>query len=351
MNKHFSLLLFIFLFWQGCILDETDVDSQGDFDEVLVLSRDDLWQNTFQTACETYFEAPYPVLPQPENTLKITHVSPQHFEKIFKRYRNILILADLSDSSSLTQITKAHLTDAQLEKAWTDTSYQMGKKQDIWANNQLVIFLFAPSSEQLKANFLKQADLIKSIFLKNELNKYFDAVISVGLNQEITKKIAAQNGLQINIPKDYFVALENEETMWLRKETEEISFNILIHQQDLIGDAFENRTIELRNQLGKKYVSSSIENSYMVTDSTLPVESELISFNKISAYQARGLWRLEHDFMGGPFVSYYFENAAQRKSYLIDVFVHAPGTKKKPQIRRLEALVTMTKIIENTVQP
>lgn len=344
MKPHFLLSLLIGLFFQSCLFDQTDVDSHGEFDEILVLCRNDLWQNNFKEICEEYFEAPYPVLPQPENTLNVTHVNTEDFKNIFKRYRNILILSDLSDSSMLTQITKSNFNEEQLNKALTDTTYQMGKKNNIWANNQLVVFLFAPNGQQLQSNVINKAELIKNIFLKNELNKYFDAVISVGIHKEIMQKINHRFGWHLNIPQDYFIALDNDEVLWLRKETEEISFNILIHEQDLIGDEFENRAIELRNYVGKKYISSAIKNSYMITDSTLPIESELISFNGISAYQSRGLWRLENDFMGGPFVSYYFENSAKHKSYLIDLFIHAPGSKKKPQIRRLEALVAMMNI-------
>jgi hypothetical protein len=29
-----------------------------------------------------------------------------------------------------------------------------------------------------------------------------------------------------------------------------------------------------------------------------------------------------------------------KKAFVIDAFIHAPGTKKKPQLRRLEALLT-----------
>jgi hypothetical protein len=47
--------------------------------------------------------------------------------------------------------------------------------------------------------------------------------------------------------------------------------------------------------------------------------------------------------MGGPFVTYYFENAALKKAFVVDAFIHAPGTKKKPEVRRLEALLSTIK--------
>jgi hypothetical protein len=43
--------------------------------------------------------------------------------------------------------------------------------------------------------------------------------------------------------------------------------------------------------------------------------------------------------MGGPFITYYVEKPELNKAYLIDAFIYAPGTKKKPQVRRLEALI------------
>lgn len=337
------LALFILLFaFSSCVLDESNVDSHGGFDEVLVLADDDKWETFVKPQIEKSFEAPYPVLPQPENSIKITHVAFEKFDNIFKRFRNILIIADLEDTSAITRLTMQYLGEDLAARAFNNPEFFVGKKNNIWANDQYVVFLFAPGKKQLESILKNKADFVKNLFLKNEIARYHDAVMSVGKNKEIMKTIEEKYGFSMNIPADYFVAVNNNEVLWLRKETEEISFNILIHETIPVAP-YENQPVELRNYLGKKYVSSQIEGSYMVSDSTLPIETVLLKINGNEAYQSKGLWRLENDFMGGPFVSYYILSPDKKKAYLIDAFIYAAGTKKKPQIRRMEALAATIK--------
>jgi hypothetical protein len=334
----FPLLTVLFLlFFSACALDETNVDSHGGFDEVLVLSDDANWDAFVKEHVEKSFEEPYPVLPQPENSIKITHVAFDKFEKIFKRFRNILIIADLEDQSDITKLAMQYLGEDLAAKAFNNPDFFVGKKNNVWANDQYVVFLFAPGKPRLEEVLKTKADFVKNLFLNNDLNRYHKAVMSIGKNKEIMKTIKDKHGFSIDIPGDYFVAKNDAELLWLRKETEEISFNLLIHETKTESD-FQNRAIELRNYLGEKHVSSEIEGSYMVSDSTLPIETVLMKINGNEAYQSKGLWRLENDFMGGPFVSYYFQSPDKKKTYLVDAFIYAPGTKKKPQLRRMEAL-------------
>jgi len=337
----FYFLIAILLF--SCNLDETDVDSQGGFDEVLVICDDARWDSSLKKLIEDKFEAPYEILPQPEASLNITHVPFSKFDNVFRRFRNILIIADLEDTSNVTKLTIQYMGEAQTTKAFNNPDFYLGKKTDIWANNQLVVFLFAPGSERIDTILNQQSDFIKNIFLNNELKQYHKAVMSIKANAEIMKIVRDKFGFSMDIPKDYFIAKNDAQFLWLRKETEEISFNLMFYQEPLATETGSNRGVELRNILGRQHVSSQVPNSYMTTDSVLTPEATLIKQNSISIYKTKGLWRLENDFMGGPFVTYYFENPSTKKSYLVDAFIHAPGTKKKPEVRRLEALLATIK--------
>jgi hypothetical protein len=337
----FFVLLLLYL--PSCHLDTTDVDATGSFDEVLVISDDAKWESNYQKLVEQQFEVPYDVLPQPEKSLSIAHVSFNKFDNIFKRFRNILIIADLEDNSGATQLAIEHLGENLTAKAFNNPDFFLGKKTDLWANNQLVVFLFAPGVARLDSILSQKGSFIKNIFLQNELNRYHAAVMSVKENKEIMKTVREKFGFSMDIPSDYFIAKNEGGFLWARKETDEISFNLMFYEEPLSNEAAKNRGVELRNLLGKMHVSSNVQGSYMTTDSILPPESFIKNQNGITIYETKGLWRLEKDFMGGPFVTYYFENTDLKKAFVIDAFIHAPGTKKKPQVRRLEALLATVK--------
>jgi hypothetical protein len=337
--QFYNLLIFFLLLTTACNLDETDVDSHGGIDEVLVLADDANWEKSVKSAIEKSFEEPYPVLPQPESSIKVTHVAFNKFENIFKRYRNILIVADLEDNSAITKLTLEYLGENLVAKAFNNPDFFVGKKNDIWAKDQYVVFVFAPGKAKLDSVLSNKANLIRNLFLQNDLKRYYGAAMSIGASKEIQNTINEKFGFSIDIPSDYFVAKNESKLLWLRKETEEVSFNIMIEERNLNDITLPANAVEWRNELGKAHVSSQTKGAYMVSDSTLPIEISNIAINGKTAKQYKGLWRLEKDFMGGPFITYYVEKPELNKAYLIDAFIYAPGTKKKPQVRRLEALI------------
>ena len=53
--------------------------------------------------------------------------------------------------------------------------------------------------------------------------------------------------------------------------------------------------------------------------------------------EARGLWRIKGDFMGGPFVSHTRLDKASHRIITTEVFIYSPDKMKRDLMRRLEA--------------
>ncbi len=51
----------------------------------------------------------------------------------------------------------------------------------------------------------------------------------------------------------------------------------------------------------------------------------------------RGLWKMQGDMMGGPFVSHIRLDEANNRVVVAEAFVYAPETSKRNYIRRMEA--------------
>ena len=52
---------------------------------------------------------------------------------------------------------------------------------------------------------------------------------------------------------------------------------------------------------------------------------------------ARGLWEMENDIMGGPFVSHSVVDEVNNRVIVAEAFVYAPNRKKGSFMRKLEA--------------
>ena len=63
-----------------------------------------------------------------------------------------------------------------------------------------------------------------------------------------------------------------------------------------------------------------------------------MQFDNKETLQARGLWGMVNDFMGGPFVTYMIKDEVNNRMIILDGFVHAPGQKKRPEMRKLDMI-------------
>jgi hypothetical protein len=57
----------------------------------------------------------------------------------------------------------------------------------------------------------------------------------------------------------------------------------------------------------------------------------------------RGVWSVEHDFMGGPFISYTFVDPRNNQILTLMGYVYHPNKKKRNLLRQLEAIIYSVK--------
>ena len=69
----------------------------------------------------------------------------------------------------------------------------------------------------------------------------------------------------------------------------------------------------------------------------IPKERE-INLKGNYAKELRGLWHVQGDFMGGPFVSYSMVDEHRNRVITIDGYVYAPKFDKREYLRQLHAL-------------
>jgi hypothetical protein len=102
---------------------------------------------------------------------------------------------------------------------------------------------------------------------------------------------------------------------------------------------------QVRDQLGKQYISTSIEGSFMqINDVDLPMYAGEVDLNGNYAWESRGIWEMEGDFMGGAFVSYLILNEAEGELIYADGFVYAPGKSKRDYMMQVEHVLKSIKM-------
>ncbi len=313
-------------------------NSLGEHDEVLVIMSETLWKGETGKNLRSRLTQAYDVLPQDEPTFKVSHITFNNFIKLHKKYRNILIAGDLSDGSDQSKFTIGQCGEGVVND--NAKAYHISKK--VFAKPQTIIHLLANDRQELDQLIDTKLDKVVEVLLGSELQKYHTSAFFGGKNAEITKRIKQKFSIELPIPSDWVVAKDEHEFLWLRKETHEVSHSLLITVKPQ-NKAFENEGINVRNEVGKRFIETEIEGAYIATDTVLPIISKFVSLGGHETYENRGLWGAVGDHMGGPFVHYYINDEENGRIIFIEGFVYAPGTTKKKAIRQIEAIIAGVK--------
>ena len=321
----------------------------GPANKLCVVADKDLWESNIGDTIRYYFGSAYPILPQPEPFFDLIHFTPDELEAdpYRRELRAYLFVGDLTDQDSPScKMIRKDIGSEKVRKANEQSDYHITVGKDKWAHGQVLIYLFAQNKLDLVEAIKQHFPVVTKRFNKADESQYEAAIYFNGVNNDLKEKLKAKFAIDLRIPSDYFLAIEDEETIWMRKETEFLSSNIMVHkipytdQSQLTKEGLK----AIRDRLGKKYVSTEIKNTYMrINDVDLPMMIQAIELNGNYTVEARGIWDIVNDFMGGPFLGYLVHNAKTNELLYIDCFIHAPGKKKRNYIQQLEYVVSSLK--------
>ena len=322
----FSLLLIIlsgYLFI-SCSSEPKQKRSTGKTNEILVVTNTKLqWEGRVGSIVRGFFEQPLACLPQPEPMFGLFNVAEKDFNKLFKAMHNVLII-DI---------------DENFAEPIVET------RTDHWSQPQRIIKITAPDT----ASFHRVFDEHKTAFLKvfNELeiertNEQFKMARSVKLANIVYNKF----GFNIQLPGGFVVASEGEGSMWLRqgihKVKQDVELGIIIYEEPYTDtSAFEPEYIlSIRDSLTTIHIPGPSEGSYMILSRGYiePQFTRRDDFVTGFAVETRGLWMVQNDFMGGPFISYTFIDPTLERVITIDGYVYNPSDLKRNFIRQMEAI-------------
>lgn len=271
---------------------------------------------------QTYFSQSYPQLPQTEKMFDGIFVASNLFSDRLKTHRSILICT----------ISKTEST-------------QIKVSQNMWAQPQLVMEIFATSGEELTMMIEKNHQKIISYFNEGERKRILENYRKFN-NKSITEQILKEFDLNLCVPKGYILELDTNGFAKISNESQHSRLGIFIYT---VHGKFEfpvdmQLFIQKRDSVLKSHVPGSLPNSWMVTETEIPLSSDTVWLNEKVFTEIRGLWRMENDYMGGPFLLMLNYDPKTNTSLVIDGFVYAPRFGKRTFVRQLEAIIYSAEI-------
>ena len=301
--------------------------SSGKTAELIVVTNNQTqWEENIGDSIRAFYQQEFKILPQPEPIFSLANVPVATFmdSKMFRTHHNVLIV-------DIKKGTK---------------KVEMEARKDYWASPQRVIKITAPSREAFLEYFEEKKETILSIQMQSERERIyslFKAFRDITLQEEIHEAYK----FTLEMPSGFYIAKKFSNFVWIRKETNNNSQGIMIYSYDYTDTTTFNptRIISYRDSLTKEFIPGPTESSYMaVSKKYIQPEYKEINFLGMYAVETRGLWKVENDFMGGPFVSYTFVDEKRNRVITLDGYVYAPNAPKRDLMIQLESIFYSLKL-------
>lgn len=323
------------LFFAGC--DTSNKPATGLEDEIFVVA-DSLEYLELETALDSTFQKIINT-PQPEKLFTLKRVSANQIDK-YKHKKNLILLAPLNSSSSTARYIKSVIDKKIEDKISTDPNYVVTKK-DLWAKNQLVMILSAPTMQELEFKILKDKDNLLYAFQNASDKRLYESLYSPTYERKnIEGKLLRDFGWLIYVQADFKLAMSKPEDnfVWLRRSPgSDMERWIFVHWIENADPSYLNvdSIRSIRNRLTKKYYQTSDDTAYVVIAEDYFTNTE-VNFKGRYALLTQGLWDLNIKGMGGPFINYIFYDEKSKRIYMLDASVYAPKYYKRNLLQQLD---------------
>lgn len=321
--------------------------SLGNPHQLLMVADKDFMESSLIDSVDYRIADVFLILPNMENKVDIDAIGSKDFQGYYKHRRNILFVESLDNNTAVARTIKNALGAEKIRRANEDASFRMATEKNRWAKGQQIIYLFAPTKAQLGDVISKYGSRVINKIYEHDLALVEASAFAGGVNDGLKGEIQRKLAFTIDIPQGYQKVSENlidENTMWIRQETHKVGYNLILHSMpyDENSKLTKENILKIRNQLGKKYISTKISDAYMTTETQnrpYPVFKEITVGNEYGL-EARGLYKMVGDYMGGAFISYMVYNPNTKMVAFVDGFLQAPAKElQKEYLLRIEAVM------------
>ncbi len=293
--------------------------SIGSPGELLVVMDDKYWQSETGSLLMNLLEDEFPALPQSEYLFRKTRIDYNQFKRHFRTYRNVLLI-------------KIHPKE--------NTNRVEFRKQE-WAQNQCVAKVIAKTPDEMMGLLQQKWPILKGFFYNGDI-----AAMSASYSQlnepELVKHIQSTYPFSMHFPKGFKLKKGEKQFSWLTSERLGSHLGVFVYQcsLDSCSPIDTQSLLQLRNKVLRKNVPGENKGSFMTTESQFPVTVSNIRIKDNQWIELRGLWKVQGDFMGGPFVDYFLVDEEANELTMLSGYVYAPAKPEKGiYMREIEAVL------------
>ena len=288
--------------------------------EVLVVMDKQSWEAPEGRALFNVLDTDIPGLPQPERSFHISQVAPKDMNRTLSIFRNI-IEVDIDP----TQYTRT----------------RMKFVRNVYAKDQVILRIRSGSKEDFTQYVSEHGQDIIDFFTKMEMNRLCRDLSKKysKLTYDLAKEIF---GCELRAPEELKNYKRGKDFFWTTNNTATGMVSIMMYSYPYEGpETFNKRYIlHKRDSVMCVNMPGSDPDMFVQTDTAFTSVRPIVVHHKY-AMEARGLWYMRNDGMGGPFVSHSRVDTENNRVIVIEGFVFAPEKMKRGLMRRMEGSLYM----------
>lgn len=290
----------------------------GNAGEVLVVINKGYWEGELGSTLREILAGEYPYLPQREAYFKLFNATPGGFTGSYLLHRNIVIV-NVSPEVDTTGIRMS---------------------RNSWAKPQIIVTVSATTPEEASELITGNRELIINTIEQAERDRLI-ASSKKYEDKEVRMAVTENIGGSPYFPTGFTIKKNTPEFMWISQETTYVNQGILIFKFPYT-DAEQLSPEYLKDKiynLWQANVPGMRENSYMTFNKVIEPGFRNIEYQGNTMVEMRGLWEVENDYMGGPFVCHIFPDRNRENIIILNAFVYAPKYDKRKYLRQVESII------------
>jgi hypothetical protein len=294
----------------------------GKINTIAVVIDDQLWNGEIGDSIRNKFASPVIGLPEEEPLFTIN------------QYPVKLLEGFATDSRAIIVIKKED-----------ENKFEIQKNQ--YATPQNVFHISGKTAEEVLEQLEQHTPEIIQLIEQGEIAESQRISKQSLLN---TKGISKQFKIGIQVPSNFEYVLRKPNFVWLKKKIISGSSSLLVYQVPLNTIKTQSdiavTILKMRDSIGK-YIQGTEPNTYMISETGYTPYFFKSKIDNRLAYETRGTWQLQNDYMSGPFINYTVVDKPNNRLLVVEGFCYSPSKEKRDIMHELEAIIHSVHLLKN----
>ena len=323
MNKAHFLCVLLSVVLVSCLKKEANLPrkTSGAINTISVIIEDQLWNGEVGDSIRNKFASPVIGLPEEEPLFTINQFPIQLLEGFATASRAIIIVKKAAENKF--EIKKNQYASPQ-------NVFHISGKTAV----EILQLLEDHSPEIIR--HIKQAEIAESQRINQK------SLLPAGLFKK-------QFQLSIQVPSNFEQVMRKPNFVWFKKNSISGSSSLLLYQLPLNtirSSTISTAILSMRDSIGK-YIQGTEPQTFMISETGYIPYFFKSTLDHLLAYETRGTWQLQNDYMSGPFINYTIVDSINKRLVVLEGFCYSPSKEKRDVMHELDAIMHSVHVLKN----